>query len=210
MSFIYFAQNDSGHIKIGVTTDVARRLDAMQTATHERLTVIGVMEGDRVAERRLHAELRPSHIRGEWYQRSEQVEMALAACEKFDPAKHVRTLTKHERPYNDQASILIRRLVQPVRPGETVGQQVRRVQLLLPKWTASRVRDIWYNEPRAHVTRDDIEYLEAALGKQQTQSELDLASRVCDLERMVAVLAEKLAHVDLTRSPARTDAGPLT
>jgi hypothetical protein len=44
---IYFVQSgDDGPIKIGVSTNIGKRLTALQTAHGERLRIVGVMKGD--------------------------------------------------------------------------------------------------------------------------------------------------------------------
>jgi Meiotically Up-regulated Gene 113 (MUG113) protein len=64
---VYFIQAESGPIKIGFTTDVRGRMAALQTATAEELTLVGIMVGEQQDEAALHARFAPSRIRGEWF-----------------------------------------------------------------------------------------------------------------------------------------------
>lgn len=57
---------ENGHVKIGKTRDVDKRLAALQTANPLPLRVIGKMPGDH--ERRLHHHLRMQRRSGEWFE----------------------------------------------------------------------------------------------------------------------------------------------
>jgi hypothetical protein len=66
---IYFVQSgDDGPIKIGVSTNIGKRLTALQTAHGERLRIVGVMKGDFSKEKRIHSQFKSSLKRGEWFQ----------------------------------------------------------------------------------------------------------------------------------------------
>lgn len=65
---VYFIRPGSQpFVKIGHATDVARRLDTLQTAHYEPLRVLRVVDGDRQRERWLHARFAAQHVRGEWF-----------------------------------------------------------------------------------------------------------------------------------------------
>lgn len=66
---IYFIQvgGPKGPVKIGVSTDVNRRLRVLATAHYEPLTVIATVDAPDKAERELHDLLRPHRIQGEWF-----------------------------------------------------------------------------------------------------------------------------------------------
>jgi hypothetical protein len=65
---IYFIQSgDDGPIKIGLASDVRERLRALQTAHHEKLTLLGVSSGDRKEERLLHIRFAQLRGIGEWF-----------------------------------------------------------------------------------------------------------------------------------------------
>lgn len=73
--YVYFIQ--SGYdkkppIKIGVAVNIERRLSSLQTANHEKLTIIASIKCSNRAEAyniesHLHAELKNRRIRGEWF-----------------------------------------------------------------------------------------------------------------------------------------------
>lgn len=65
---IYFVQvGDDGPIKIGYSTNPARRLAALQASHPEVLHLIGLTQGSQLEEDRLHEQLAQWRIRGEWY-----------------------------------------------------------------------------------------------------------------------------------------------
>lgn len=71
---VYFVQsgNKKGAIKIGVTNNMEKRLEVLQTGNPFKLTVLAVIECDSRehayhTEGRLHRLFRRCKIRGEWY-----------------------------------------------------------------------------------------------------------------------------------------------
>jgi len=66
-SFVYFIRSESGKIKIGVTTDVRKRLGSLRTSSSERIDLIGYMQGDVSLERSLHQKFAASRLSGEWF-----------------------------------------------------------------------------------------------------------------------------------------------
>jgi len=73
MHFVYIIQaGRKGPYKIGMTSDVERRLDELQTGNHKKLYIIAKVDfGSRkealCAERALHSVYEKSKIRGEWF-----------------------------------------------------------------------------------------------------------------------------------------------
>jgi len=73
---VYFVRaGTDGPIKIGATTDVGRRLRALQTSNPAELTVIAVIPpaGEECGfelEQRIHGMFTAERIRGEWFQPS--------------------------------------------------------------------------------------------------------------------------------------------
>jgi len=67
--WVYFIKEwgRTGRIKIGYSTDVAKRLVALQTGTSAQLFVAGWTAGTRATERAIHSLLSDFHVRGEWY-----------------------------------------------------------------------------------------------------------------------------------------------
>lgn len=65
-SWIYFIRSGNA-VKIGVTTDIRRRLYDLQVASPTALELVGVHLGDRKTEEALHHRFRNHQIRGEWF-----------------------------------------------------------------------------------------------------------------------------------------------
>lgn len=69
---VYFVgAAESGPVKIGFTTDrtAASRLAQLQTASHEKLIVLGTVEAGPATERAIHKFLSAHLVRGEWFER---------------------------------------------------------------------------------------------------------------------------------------------
>lgn len=83
MPHVYFVQvGESGPIKIGTATDVARRIQSIQCAHHEPVKVLGVMEGGLKKERDMHGKFAESRIRGEWFKpTSDIIEFVESNCD---------------------------------------------------------------------------------------------------------------------------------
>jgi hypothetical protein len=65
---LYFIQSgDSGPIKIGVSKNIASRLNQLQTGHPEKLTVIGICKGGYFEEKRLHSVFAAFRRKGEWF-----------------------------------------------------------------------------------------------------------------------------------------------
>jgi len=67
---IYFIQQGAdGPIKIGYTTGtISIRVNQIQTACHEKLTLLGTMDGDANKKRLLHAFFHAHKLHGEWFE----------------------------------------------------------------------------------------------------------------------------------------------
>ena len=71
---VYFLQAQSlGLIKIGTSSNVSKRIAALQTASPDALTVLGCIPGDCEIERSLHARFAEERVRGEWFTPSERL-----------------------------------------------------------------------------------------------------------------------------------------
>lgn len=72
-AFIYFLC--VGHaVKIGYTTDPARRIADIRTYLPDEIAGLAVVRGGRAEEQRLHRALRPHRIRGEWFKNCPDVQ----------------------------------------------------------------------------------------------------------------------------------------
>lgn len=72
-SYVYFVQGQlTGLIKIGFTEqDVNSRISSMQTGSPDRLKLLGMLPGSRVAEVKLHRRFAEDRDHGEWFRPSE-------------------------------------------------------------------------------------------------------------------------------------------
>lgn len=57
----------TGFVKIGVAEDVQSRLRTLATGCPYELRLVATIEADRAFEKKLHGQLRPERIRGEWF-----------------------------------------------------------------------------------------------------------------------------------------------
>lgn len=65
---IYALRDDqSGHIKIGHSTDVLRRISQLQTGNSRRLRLVTIIAGQQSHERALHRVFSDRRIVGEWF-----------------------------------------------------------------------------------------------------------------------------------------------
>ncbi len=79
-SFVYFIDTEDGrYVKIGLTRRLTVRLSTIQIGHPGRLTVRGCLVGDRAKERQLHQEFATSHVRGEWFKRTPELDLAIEA-----------------------------------------------------------------------------------------------------------------------------------
>lgn len=70
---IYFIGAESGPVKIGKAVCPFTRLKCLQTAHHERLTLLAICEGGAGRERGYHRQFKEHRIRGEWFARSPEL-----------------------------------------------------------------------------------------------------------------------------------------
>jgi hypothetical protein len=64
---VYFTQNTLGHVKIGHSASVDRRIASLQGGNSRGLKVLRVVSGGRATEKWLHKQFSESRIRGEWF-----------------------------------------------------------------------------------------------------------------------------------------------
>lgn len=64
---VYFISNGRGEIKIGIASDVAKRLAALQTAHASGLVLLASFPGVQAHERALHRRFAAARTRGEWF-----------------------------------------------------------------------------------------------------------------------------------------------
>ena len=85
-NIIYFILDTySNAVKIGYTTikGLRRRLQTLQTGTPYELRLLGALWGDKKIEKQLHEKFHYSHIRGEWFHYTKELEEFIAECWDF-------------------------------------------------------------------------------------------------------------------------------
>lgn len=79
-SWVYFVQvGQDGPIKIGQSRDVGARIDALQNAHHEPITLLGTVPEVVVTERMFHDKFARFRIRGEWFRPVDEIKAVAAA-----------------------------------------------------------------------------------------------------------------------------------
>ncbi len=83
---IYFILDEcSNSVKIGYTTikGLKKRIETLQIGTPNELTLLGATWGDKKIEKQLHEKFHYSHIRGEWFHYTKELEEFIAECWDF-------------------------------------------------------------------------------------------------------------------------------
>lgn len=216
MTFVYFAQNSRGLIKIGKTRDVRRRMAALFTSSGERMNVLGVMSQKVASEESLHSRFAEFRVSGEWFSQDEAIlNFIKDNAEPYSVERHSKRAERGVPHDVVRARELIRKIIDPVIPGETISEQIARASALLPRWSKSRVKHIWYNDNDIRVDARDIAYLESVVAGSERNKDMSLArsleiaiNRIDHLERAVAMLERKLYGTsDCLRSNERIGQG---
>jgi hypothetical protein len=72
--YIYFIRNRAtGHIKIGVSGDIPRRVQSIVAAANIHVELLGYKEGDRAEEQALHKRFAEHRRHGEWFKPSPEL-----------------------------------------------------------------------------------------------------------------------------------------
>ena len=71
-SVVYFvgADEGSGAVKIGWSTDLKKRMSALNTGSSRALTLLAWVRGGRVVEAHFHKAFKASRVNGEWFKRT--------------------------------------------------------------------------------------------------------------------------------------------
>jgi len=73
-SKIYFVLcKEAQVVKIGISNDVKKRLDSLQTAKTFKLELLKFTEGDRNLEQKIHEQFKHLRVNGEWFSYSEEL-----------------------------------------------------------------------------------------------------------------------------------------
>lgn len=74
---VYFIGTSGGFVKIGYTANLRRRLTAIKTSTHARVTLLAAVPGGREIESDYHARFAEARVRREWFRKTPQIEAEL-------------------------------------------------------------------------------------------------------------------------------------
>lgn len=74
---VYFIQSGDS-VKIGVTSDVAKRVASLQTGSPRQLVVLNIIPGGEKTEAMLHAALAAHRQKGEWFKLCDEVSKCVA------------------------------------------------------------------------------------------------------------------------------------
>lgn len=73
-SNVYFAKNPaSGLIKIGYTKNVSRRLSQLRVEFKARVSLLGLLQGDKIEEEKLHELFSSQRVTGEWFRECPEI-----------------------------------------------------------------------------------------------------------------------------------------
>lgn len=156
--FITEKGRTDGPVKIGVTADLTKRLNGLQTGHHRELQVIATLEGGRETEAYLHEMLARWRIRGEWYSRTAEVEEAIerakltgrASLPLSDPGLATRVFTPNQDVA--QAKRLCREITDRVMPDRAVPERTawlaRKLQKSCPAMTERRIKTLYFGEAK--------------------------------------------------------------
>lgn len=99
--YLYFirACDQSGLLKIGIASDVERRLAELQTGNHIRLEIVAktAVRSRKHAEhieRLMHKVLGPFRVRGEWFTQGKAVQAFLHAAQNAESIHDVKKISK--------------------------------------------------------------------------------------------------------------------
>lgn len=85
-SIVYFILDEySNSVKIGYTTlkGLKKRIETLQIGTPNELTLLGATWGDKKTEKKIHEKFDYSHIRGEWFHYTKELEEFIGECWDF-------------------------------------------------------------------------------------------------------------------------------
>lgn len=90
----------------------------------------------------------------------------------------------------NEASSLLRQVAGNRRADESKKAVLRRVGREVKDWTASRIKDVWYRDPRVRIRADEVEYLRVLVDQREgTKADVDeldaLRTRIARLERLL-------------------------
>lgn len=154
---IYFVQIVTGPIKIGFTTNLEGRLEALRTASPGGLTLLTTICGTLGAESYLHHMFAKDRISGEWFTPTtalldviEQAQQYGNICvpKEFRAESIEKTIrSPRDEEIDERVQWYLFRLAEPIPAGDSVRKQIDRVMARLG-FSYGRTRDLWYKRAR--------------------------------------------------------------
>lgn len=85
-------QGDDGPLKIGVTTDVRKRMRSLQTGSPHPLRLVAIFDGNKLDEQKAHDRFAPHALSGEWFKPVPEIlrfarECAAGSAPIYEPAQ---------------------------------------------------------------------------------------------------------------------------
>lgn len=97
-SKVYFIY-DNVAIKIGRSIKPTKRRSGLQTSHHQRLTILGTMDGDAKIEKQTQNLFASDWLRGEWYKDTRRLRKFIVDnCEQFTPPPDQHTRRESAKP----------------------------------------------------------------------------------------------------------------
>lgn len=163
MSLVYFAQAESGPIKVGHTVNIERRMAEIQLCTPAKVSLLTSVDGDRRTEAYFHRAFAKFRAFGEWYHPAQEViqrveEIKALGASSIPPAfqKKIEFNRCVKRDMQDILSSVvnwIEEIGSPAPFDEKITVRLRRVADLAGV-SPRAVKAIWYGEATsvtAHV-----------------------------------------------------------
>lgn len=156
ISKVYFLRCDSsGLIKIGVSTNVAHRVSAIQSGSPTQMTLLATEEGGQEREKQLHDTYAEHRVRGEWYRPTDELLDYISDQEQPSGPKERKTLD----------SKLLDRFAADCVSAKTTPRKVLRAagihESLWWKWATGRVSPTLKSYETAVETLDQMKSREA-------------------------------------------------
>ena len=108
-SYVYFvsAKATNHPIKIGLTTDTSGRFQTLKNAMPYELEILGYLPiEDRSAERDLHKKFSHIRLRGEWFERTDDLMAFIATLPIIAPVKNTPPEIDLDEMYRETAQLL--------------------------------------------------------------------------------------------------------
>lgn len=80
---VYFIRSGKV-VKIGMSDNVAKRMDQLKVSTHRKLKLVALADGGMALEKELHARFAAYRIRGEWFRWSQEISDYIADLPPVD------------------------------------------------------------------------------------------------------------------------------